>query len=133
MVIARERAPRRLCLLALATAVVCGLAPLARADVGVEGTPQAVRVTTSQNTVADVLAALAPFNVKYRTAVPLDTAAQAIYSGSLGQVASRLLDGYNYVIKKNQETTEIVVFGRSGQAAAPPPEPPAKSVLKRWR
>jgi len=120
-------------LIAFATALFCGFATLAYADVHVEGTPAAVRVTTSQDTIADVLSAFASFNVKYRSAVPLDAAANASYSGSFGQVISRLLDGYNYVIKKDQDTTEIVVFGKRGEAAIPPKAAPAKGILSRWR
>ena len=118
----------------LAMALACGLATIAYADVQVEGTPAAVRVTTSQDTIADVLSAFAsPFNVKYRSAVPLDAAANASYSGSFAQVISRLLDGYNYVVKKDQETTEIVVFGKRGEASIPPKASPAKGILSRWR
>ncbi len=92
----------------------------------------AVRVTTSQDAIADVLSALAAtFNVQYRTAIPLDAAASKSYSGSFGQVISRLLDGYNYVIKKDQETIEIVVFGRRGEVAIP--AQPTKGILSRWR
>jgi len=120
--------------IALATALVCGFATLAYADVHVEGTPAAVRVTTSQDTIADVLSAFAsPFNVKYRSAVPLNAAANASYSGSFGQVISRLLDGYNYVIKRDQDTTEIVVLGKRGEASIPPKSSPAKGILSRWR
>jgi len=77
-----------------------------------------------------------PFNVKYRTAIPLDTAAHGTYSGTFGQVISRLLDGYSYVIKKDRETTEIVVFGKRGEVTIPPPAPkalPDKGILSRWR
>jgi hypothetical protein len=125
---------QRRCSLGLATALMCGLATIACAEVQVEGNPAAVRVTTSQDTISDVLSAFAePFNVKYRTAVPLDAAAHGTYSGSFGQVISRLLDGYSYVIKKDRETTEIVVLGRRGAAAIPPKAPPEKGVLSRWR
>jgi hypothetical protein len=94
----------------------------------------AVRVTTTEDTIADVLSAFAsPFKVKYRSAIPLDAAAKATYSGSFGQVISRLLDGYNYVIKKDRETTESVVFGKRSEASIPPKEPPAKGILSRWR
>jgi len=55
---------------------------------------------TSQDAIADVLSALAAtFNVQYRTGIPLDAAASKSYAGSFRQVISRLLDGYNYVIK----------------------------------
>jgi hypothetical protein len=120
----------------LAGVLVCGLATPACAEVLIDGTAAAVRVTTSRDSVADVLAALAPaFKVKYRAAVPLDGAANTIYAGSLGQVIARLLDGYNFVIKRDQETIEVVVFGRRGDVAIPAPAPPApaKGVVSRWR
>jgi hypothetical protein len=110
----RQNRPSRWLLAALA----CTLATIARAEVHVEGDPTAVRVTTSQDAISDVLSALAAaLNVKYRSAVRLDASANEIYSGSLREVVARLLDGYNYVIKKNQDTIEIVVLGRRGEKA----------------
>jgi hypothetical protein len=103
----------------------CTLATIARAEVHVEGDLTAVRVTTSHDAISDVLSALAAaLNVRYRTAIRLDAAANAAYSGSLGEVVARLLDGYSYVIKRNQETVEIVVIGRRGEVAVPAPRPP---------
>jgi hypothetical protein len=123
---------RTVCLL---VAVATGCATVARAEVHVEGTFAALRVTTGQDKIADVLSAIATtLNVKYRTAIPLDAPAGAIYSGSLGQVMSRLLDGYNYVIKREPETIEIVVFGTRGEVAIPPPRPPPpKGIASQWR
>ena len=72
----------------------------AHAEVHVAGNPAAVRITTSQDAIADVLSALGTtFNIRYRAAVPLDAAADPTYSGSFRQVVSRLLDRYNYVMK----------------------------------
>lgn len=136
--IQRATMPRLRCLLGLATAfMISDLATAARAEVHVEGSPAAVHVTTSQDAVSDVLSAIAAaFNVRYRTAIPLDATANVTYSGSVGQVISRLLDGYNYVVKTDQTSTEIVIFGWNGQAASPPPAPKApapKGVLSQWR
>src|SRR5215831_14089292 len=121
----------------LAVVLTCGVATIASAEVHVEGNTMAVRVTTGQDAIDDVLSALAAvFNIRYRAAIPLDAAASKTYSGSFGQVISRLLDGYNYVIKKDEETTEIVVFGRRGEVRIPFPAtraPPTKGILSRWR
>jgi hypothetical protein len=121
--------------LGLGAALICGLS--ARAEVHVESSPAALRITTSQDSIDDVLSAVATtFNVRYRTAIPLDAAASATYSGSIGQVISRLLNGYNYVIKTDQGSTEIVVLGRRGEVAIPPPAPkapPAKGIVSQWR
>jgi hypothetical protein len=107
----------------------------ARAEVRVEGTPAALRVSTSQDKIADVLSAFTTaLNVQYRSAIPLDATAGATYSGSLGQVLTRLLDGYNYVVKREAERTEVVVFGVRGEVAIPPPKPPPpKSFASQWR
>ena len=129
---------RGLCSFSLATALTFGLATIAPAEVHVEGSLAAVRVTTSQDSIADVLSAFAAtFRIQYRTAIPLDAAAvNKTYSGSFGQVVSRLLDGYNYVIKRDQETIEIVVFSRGGEVVIPTPAttaPPTKGILSQWR
>jgi hypothetical protein len=125
------------CLVGLTTAITCGLATAAYAEVHVEGGPEAVRVTTSRDAIVDVLAAVATtFNARYRTAIPLDAQANAAYSGSFAQVISRLLDGYNYVVKREQGTIEIVVFGTRGEVAIPPPAPkapPVKGIVSQWR
>jgi len=127
----------RLRALYLSAVLACCLAATARAEVHVEGGPDAVRITTGRDAIADVLAAVATtFNVRYRTAVPLDAQANAAYSGSFGQVISRLLDGYNYVIKREQDTIEIVVFGARGEVAIPPPAakaPAAKGIVSQSR
>ena len=110
----RQNRPSRWLLAALA----CTLATIARAEVHVEGDPTAVRVTTSQDAISDVLSALAAaLKVKYRSSIRLDARANETYSGSLREVVARLLDGYNYVIKKNQDTIEIVVIGQRGEKA----------------
>ncbi len=114
----------------------CAAAGAARAGVLVEGTPAAVRVTAEQAAISDVLSAVATnFNARYRSAVPLDAPAGPAYAGSFAQVIARLLDGYNYVVKRDGPATEIVVFGRRGEVAIPPPArsaPPA-GILSRWR
>jgi hypothetical protein len=125
---------KRGCLLAAMTALACGLATAASAEVHVEGNLSALRVTTSGDTLSDVLSAFAALlPVKYRASVPLDVEVDGAYSGSLSQVVSRLLDGYNYVIKQDSELTEIIVFGKRGEAAVSPKIAPVKGVLSRWR
>jgi hypothetical protein len=113
-----------------------GAPTIASAEVHVEGTAAAVRVTTNKDAIPDVLSAFAaPFNVRYRTSVPLDGSASSAYSGSLVQVISRLLDGYNYVIAHDQETIEIVVLGKRGEAFIPvqKPAPSTQGIAAQWR
>jgi hypothetical protein len=125
-IVQRASMYQRQCVFVLSVAFVCSLPTITSAEVHVEGSPAAVRVTASRDTISNVLSALAAtFNVQYRTAIPLDTAADATYSGSFRQVVSRLLDGYNYVIKADEsKTTEIVVLGKRGEATVPPKAPP---------
>jgi hypothetical protein len=113
------------CLLGAVAVLACGcLATRAAAEVHIEGNLSAFRVTTSGDALADVLSAFGTqFPLKYRTAVPLNVEINGVYSGSLSQVVARLLDGYNYVIKKDQGLTEIIILGKSGEAAISPKVP----------
>jgi hypothetical protein len=123
---------QRRCVLALSVAFVWSLPTIASAEVHVEGSPAAVRVSTSRDTISDVLSALAAtFSVRYRTVIPLDAAAAATYSGSLQQVISRLLDGYNYMVKiDDSRTTEIVVFSPRGKVIGAPKAPTDKPEVE---
>jgi hypothetical protein len=127
-------AGRRGRVLMAAAALTCGLATSAIAEVRVEGSASALRVTSGGDSLRDVLSAFgARLPVTFRAAVPLDGEVSGTYSGSLSQVVARLLDGYNYVIKRDRAQTEIVVVGRRGEAAIAAPEPAAKGVRSRWR
>jgi hypothetical protein len=114
----------------LTAALVCALISIGRADVGIEGTPAAVRVTTSDgDTISSTLSRFAEtFNIKYRTTVPLDAPKPgATYLGSFEQVLSRLLEGYDYVIRTEEKTKtiEIMVIGTRGVVAVPQAAVPA--------
>ena len=106
----------------LCGALLCTVATtVSCAEVQVEGSFAAVRITTNQATISDVLAAVTKtFNAKSRIAIPLETAAKASYAGSFGHVISRLLDGYDYVIKRDQGTIEIVVLEKHGALPVAP-------------
>jgi hypothetical protein len=125
--------------IALALAVIAALPlaalPLAaHGEVHVDGSPAAVHITTSSDSIGDVLSALdVAFNVQHRSAITLDAAANPTYAGSIDRVIANLLDGFNYAVKKSQGTTEIIVFGRRGELAIPPPAPKPTGVLSRWR
>jgi hypothetical protein len=125
---------RRCCLLAAIVTLAFGLVTAAAAEVHVEGDLSALRVTASGDTLSDVLSTFGSlFQVKYRTAVPLDVEMNGAYSGSFSQVVSRLLNGYNYVIKKDENLIEIIIVGKRGEVAVPPEVPTTKGALSRWR
>jgi hypothetical protein len=109
----------------------------ARADVRVGGDIAAVRVDANQAQISEVMSALrAPFNVRYRTSIPLDGVINGSFTGSLGSVLARLLEGFNYVVKTERDTIEVVIVGRKGERAIPiaqPPAPPGKSLASQWR
>lgn len=126
----RQRRP----LLGAVTALACCLGTTVSAEVRVAGDLNALRVSASGDTLSEVLSAFGTlFPVRYRTSLPLTAEINGAYSGSFSQVVSRLLDGYNYVIKKDQGLTEILVFGKKGEAVVPPKVPLAKGELSRWR
>jgi hypothetical protein len=87
----------------------------------IEGDAAALQVDVHQTTLAVVLTALATFNVRYRSSIGLDEVIEGTYAGSLRQVLSRVLDGYNYATKQNGSNLEVVVFGRRGERAIPAP------------
>ena len=113
-----------------------GAPTVAAAEVHVEGTVAAVRVTTTKDTIPDVLSAFrTAFNVRYRSSVALEGNADSAYLGSLVQVISRLLDGYNYVIAHDQGTIEIVVLGKRREPSMPiqKPAPSTQGIAAQWR
>ena len=89
-------------------------ASVAHADVRVEGTPDAVRIEAGAAALPEVLSALGALHVRYRTATPLDGTINGQYRGSLRQVLADVLNGYNYVIRSDGDTTEVVIVGRTG-------------------
>ncbi len=103
----------------LLAAVIGASGTSVRADVRVEGDVAAVRLEASHAPLSEVLSALGPvFNVRYRTSIPLDRGIHGTYRGRLERVISRVLDGYNYVLKNEKDSIEIIVLGKPGEAVA---------------
>jgi hypothetical protein len=121
-------------LLGTVTALACCLGTSASAEVRVAGDLNALRVSASGDALSEVLSTFGTlFPVRYRSSLPLTAEINGAYSGSLSQVVARLLDGYNYVIKKDQGLTEIIVLGKRGEPMVSPKAPAAKGVLSRWQ
>jgi hypothetical protein len=92
----------------------------------VQGNVEAVQLDVRHKTIGYVLSALAAdFNVAYQSSSALNEELNGRYAGSLGQVLSRVLDGYDYVIKRENARLSIIIFDRSGgrAVAAPSPHP----------
>src|SRR6202035_2636084 len=100
-----------------------GLTPRFDPDGGavrVRGDMAAVRIAARRTTIAGVLSALnAAFDMSYRTSIVLDEEINGTYVGSLRRVISRVLDGYNYVIKQNDAKLDVIILGRRGERAVP--------------
>ena len=75
----------------------------------IKGDVATLYIEVRQTTIADVLSALA---VRYRASVSLDEVIEGTYAGSLDQVVSRVLNGYNYATKHNGPNFEVIIFGR---------------------
>jgi hypothetical protein len=86
----------------------------------VRGDMAAVRLDARRTTIADALSALnAAFNMSYRSSIALDDEINGTYAGSLRRVISRVLDGYNYVIKQDDAKLDVIILGRRGERAVP--------------
>lgn len=96
------------------------------ASLQLSGDPGSVRLQTRQTSVANALAALgAAYHVSIRSTVMLDELRDGTYTGTLGYVIARLLDGYNYVIEEDRATTlDVLVVGKSDGKATPAPTMP---------
>jgi hypothetical protein len=54
----------------------------------IDGDAAALHVVVQQTTIADVLSALAGYNVRYRSSIGLDETLDGSYAGSLGHVVA---------------------------------------------
>jgi hypothetical protein len=91
------------------------------AAVRVKGDAKALELDVHQARLADVLTALARFNIRYRSPVVLNKVIDGTYAGPLGHVLSRLLAGYNYAIKQDDAEIDVIIVSRYGEQAIPAP------------
>ena len=112
-----------------ALALVCAAAPMARADVLVDGDEAAVRVVARQASVAEVFAALqSKFRFRYSLAVSPERQINGTIAGPLHRVVARLLDGYDYVVKRAPDGVEVVRMSPRGTASWTPSARPGATV-----
>src|SRR5947209_20562657 len=99
---------------ALVCAVIAGLLNSAatRAETTLAGDRASLRVAVADASVAEVLAALgARFDLSFRASAALDHQLNGSYSGSLHSVLSRVLNGYDFIIKTEAEHIDVIVVG----------------------
>jgi len=134
----RPHALRRwlLVLAAVGGALFAGGTDPARAQLRVDGQPDAVLVEVSDVPLQEVLAALGTkFNLRYRTDDALGTRKTGTFSGPLRLVTARILDGYDFAMKITPQGIDVLVLRQhradgnavaaAMPAATPPKGPPA--------
>ncbi len=98
------------------------------AEVLVDGGRDEMQVRVENDTVGHVLEALGQnVSLRYRSAAPVDRVIGGRFSGSLAQVLSRVLAGYDFVVRYDLQGVEIFVVRENGAAPTPPPPTEASS------
>ncbi len=90
-----------------------------RAEMQVRGSPEAVRIEARDAPVEEILAALSrAFGMHYQLSTNLDKRLSGTYVGPLRRVVTRILDGYNFILKTDNGSIVVTVLGTPGAAAA---------------
>lgn len=99
------------------------------AEMQVRGTPQAVRIEARDTPVEEVLAALGrAFGMHYQLLANVDKRVSGTYVGPLPRVLTRILDGYNFILKTDNGSIAVTVVGTPNAAAAAPASSAPKVV-----
>jgi len=93
-------APRKALIAAIASAMLLAGGGAARAQVQVDGKPEAVHLEARDVPLQEVLSALHDkFNLQYRSDDALETRKTGVFDGPLQRVAARILEGYDFAMK----------------------------------
>jgi hypothetical protein len=91
-----------------------------RAETIVTGSADAVRLDARNAPLSEVLDVIAgKFKVQYQTKIALARPVNGTFRGQLGRVLSRLLDGYDHVVKSGPDGFEVMILGLSSKSASP--------------
>jgi hypothetical protein len=90
--------------------------------------PTTLHLEVRQTSIAAILSALgSACKISYRPSVPLTETRSGKYTGRVQSVIADVLDGYDYVIRHDNSSIEVIVFNKSGgqpvAAALPAPTP----------
>jgi hypothetical protein len=81
----------------------------------VSGSPEAVSLQAQNSSIAEIFEALGhDFNIYYRSSIELQYHITGNYEGSLRHVMTRILEGYNFVVKTSPGQIEVIVLGKDG-------------------
>jgi len=109
-------------LAAILRAAALAIAPTsALAEVQVRGSSEAVTIEAHDTSVEEVLAVLShTFEMDYQSSVDLDKRLYGTYIGPLSRVVTRILQGYNFVLKTDSGSIVVTVVGTPSAHAANP-------------
>jgi hypothetical protein len=94
------------------------------AEIQVSGSPDAVTIEARDTSVEDILVALSrAFDMDYRSSIDLDKRLYGTYVGPLSRVVTRILQGYNFVLKTDDGKISVTVVGTPMSLAANPAPP----------
>ena len=94
----------------------------AHAETRITGEPRELSLEAYDTTLQEVLTALSSsFGLQYRTSTDLNRNISGTYKGSLREVITQLLGGYDFFVHNSRNLVEIVVVGRSSAATAAGP------------
>ena len=117
---------------AIVLGVGLAVAPtLGFAETQVRGNPNAVSVEAKDASVEEILVALTnAFDVHFRSSANLEKKLTGTYEGTLQQVVTHVLRGYNFVVKSGEKGVEITLLG-SGKTIAVGGASSASKVVER--
>jgi hypothetical protein len=120
------RKARLVALVAIGGLFCLGAGSAAQAAASVQTIADTLVLKTEQVSLKEALDVLASkFAVTYQIPSDLDTRVSGTYTGTLNQVLARLFDGFNYMITRTDERTDIIVLGPSGGGTQLTPVLPA--------
>src|SRR5712672_35421 len=91
------------------------------AEMQVRGSPEAVRIEARDTPVEEILAALSrAFGMHYQLSTHLDKRVSGTYVGPLPRVVTRILDGYNFILKTDNGSIAVTVVGTPNAAGTVP-------------
>jgi hypothetical protein len=123
--------PARYCAF-LVGALVALLSPAVQAETRLTGQADAIRMEARDASIDEVLAALgAAYGLRFRTATPLGGRISGSFEGPLLRIVARVLDRYDYVVKRTGGIVEVAVLGTHQAVPSPAPHPPAAAWADR--
>lgn len=114
----------------VAMGIVLGtMLPPASAATEVRGRADEMQLRAENASIREVLDALSgTFKLRYKLPPNSNRVFTGLYSGSLQQVLSRILDGHDYIVNVSDGGIEVVVLSASG---ASPPGPANLAIEAR--